>query len=101
MGFTPRQRLRRIQLPLAIPLIVAGLRLATVSTIGLVTVGAIIGDAFGGLGIFIKEGIQTFFPTKVYVGAILSVLLAFTADFAFVRLQRGITPWTRVRIGDG
>jgi osmoprotectant transport system permease protein len=101
MGFTPRQRLRRIQLPLAVPLIVAGLRLATVSTIGLVTVGSIIGDAFGGLGIFIKEGIQTFFPTKVYVGAVLSVLVAFAADVAFVRLQRGITPWSRARVEDG
>ncbi len=97
MGHTEWQRLRRVQLPLAIPLIVAGLRLASVSTIGLVTIGAIIGDAFGGLGIFIKDGIATFFPTKVYVGAIMSVLLAFTIDYAFVRAERRLTPWTQAR----
>ncbi len=95
MGHTRSQRLWQVQLPLAIPLIVAGLRLASVSTIGLVTIGSIIGDAFGGLGIFIKDGIATFFPTKVYVGAIMSVLLAFGVDYLFTRLERRLTPWTR------
>jgi osmoprotectant transport system permease protein len=58
---------------------------------------SLIGDNYGGLGLFIKEGIQTFFPTKVYVGAVLSLLLAFAADAAFVLLQRALTPWTRAR----
>lgn len=101
MGHTGRERLRRVELPLALPLIFAGLRLAAVSTIGLVTVGALIGDAFGGLGVLITEGLQTFFPTKVYVGAILSIALAFGADLALVQAQRLVTPWTRVRDMEG
>lgn len=97
MGYTRAQRLRQIELPLAIPLIIAGLRLASVSTIGLVTVGSLIGDAFGGLGVLIKDGIAVFFPTRIYVGAALSVALAFGADIAFIRLQRALTPWARAR----
>ena len=97
MGFTRRRRMRTIELPLAVPLIITGLRLASVSTIGLVMIVSLIGDNFGGLGLFIKEGIQTFFPTKVYVGAVLSLVLAFAADAVFVTLERAITPWSRAR----
>ncbi len=97
MGFTRARRLRTIELPLAIPLIVTGLRLASVSTIGLVMIVSLIGDNFGGLGLFIKEGIQTFFPTKVYVGAVLSLVLAFGADAVFVAIERALTPWARAR----
>lgn len=97
MGFTRGRRLRTIELPLAIPLIITGLRLASVSTIGLVMIVSLIGDNFGGLGLFIKEGIQTFFPTKVYVGAVLSLVLAFAADAAFVGIERALTPWARAR----
>lgn len=97
MGFTPGRRLRAIELPLAIPLIVTALRLASVSTIGLVMIVSLIGDNFGGLGLFIKEGIQTFFPTKIYVGAVLSLVLAFLADAVFVGIERALTPWARAR----
>lgn len=99
MGFTPRARLLRIELPLATPLIIAGLRIASVSTIGLVTVAAIIGDNFGGLGVFINDGLRNFFPTSVYVGALMSVLLAVAVDVSFVLLQRALTPWQRVPDG--
>ena len=95
MGFTPAQRLWRVELPLAVPLIVAGLRIASVSTIGLVTISGIIGDKFGGLGFFIFEGYRRNFPTEIYAGAIPSILLAVTADLLIVRLQRRITPWAR------
>ena len=88
MGYTRRQRLWRVELPLAVPLIIAGVRLATVTTIGLVTVVAVLGDSFGGLGQLITEGLQTFFPTKYLLGAVLSVLLAFAADAILVRLER-------------
>lgn len=97
MGFTRTRRLRTIELPLAVPLIITGVRLASVSTIGLVMIVSLIGDNFGGLGLFIKEGIQTFFPTKVYVGSVLSLALAFGADAAFVALERALTPWARAR----
>jgi osmoprotectant transport system permease protein len=101
MGFTRGRRLGTIELPLAIPLIVTALRLASVSTIGLVMIVSLIGDNFGGLGLFIKEGIQTFFPTKIYVGAILSLGLAFAADAAFVLIERALTPWARAGSGSG
>lgn len=101
MGYTDRQRLRRVELPLAIPLIISGLRLATVTTVGLATVASILGDSFGGLGQFITEGLQTLFPTKIYVGALLSVALAFAFDIGFVRLERRLTPWVNVRLERG
>jgi len=97
MGYTRRQRFFRVELPLAVPLIIAGIRLASVTTIGLATIAAVLGDAFGGLGQLITEGIQTFFPTKYLLGAALSVLLAFAADFLFVRFERIVTPWARAR----
>jgi osmoprotectant transport system permease protein len=93
MGYTPRERLLRVELPLAIPLMIAGLRLAAVTTIGLATVASILGTAYGGLGQFITEGLSQFFPTKYLLGAILSVLLAFLADYLFIRLERRTTPW--------
>jgi osmoprotectant transport system permease protein len=95
MGHTALQRLRRVEAPLATPLIVAGLRLATVSTIGLVTVTSILGDGFGGLGFFILEGYRRSFPTELYFGALPSVGLALAADVALARLERAITPWSR------
>ena len=93
LGYTGTQRLWRVEVPLAIPLIVAGLRLAAVSTIGLVTVTSILGDSFGGLGFFILEGYRRSFPFELYVGAFASILLAFAVDFSITRVQRVITPW--------
>lgn len=98
MGYTRTTRLLRVQLPLAVPLIMAGVRVAAVTTIGLVTVSAIIGgQLFGGLGQFITEGLQTDFDTKIYLGAVGSVILAFLVDGALVGLQRWLTPWARAR----
>lgn len=95
MGHTPAQMLWRVQLPLALPVIVAGIRLATITTIGLVTVTALIGQ--GGLGYFILLGIQRFFSTPLLLGAVLSVALAVAADAALVLAQRALTPWARER----
>ncbi len=98
MGYTSTSRLLRVQVPLAVPLIMAGVRVAAVTTIGLVTVAAIIGgNRFGGLGQFITEGLQTDFDTKIYLGAVGSVVLAFVVDGLLVGLQRLLTPWTRAR----
>jgi osmoprotectant transport system permease protein len=99
MGYTRRQRLLRVELPLALPLIMAGIRLATVTTIGLATVASILGESFGGFGFFITEGLNRFFLTEILAGAVLSIALAFAADFLLVRLERRITPWSRVRAG--
>lgn len=100
MGYSRRQRLLRVELPLAVPLMISGVRLATVTTIGLATVAAIIGgDTFGGFGQFLTEGIQNFFATKIYLGAGLSVLFAIAADIILVQIERWATPWARARAG--
>ncbi len=93
MGFTARQRLIQIDLPLAIPLIVAGLRVATVTTIGLVMVTALIGE--GGLGNLMLRGFNFRNYTAVYVGAIVTVALAVVADAPILVMGRLLTPWTR------
>jgi len=97
MGYTAGQRWWRVELPLAIPLVVSGLRLATVSTIGLVTVSAILGNQFGGLGYYILDGYHRTFTTEILVGGLLSIALAVLADFGFVLLQRLLTPWSAAR----
>ncbi len=93
MGYSQWQMLWRIELPLALAVIIAGLRVAVVTTIGLVTVTAVIGQ--GGLGALIMQGIQQFFATPLVIGAVLSILLAVLIDALLVLLQRGVTPWTR------
>jgi osmoprotectant transport system permease protein len=95
MGYGRWQRLWRVELPLAVPVIIAGLRIATVTTIGLVTVSAYVGQ--GGLGKLILDGLRRFFPTMYVTAAVLSVLLAILADAAFVLLQRRATPWARAQ----
>jgi len=91
MGYTSRRRLLRVELPLALPAIVAGIRLATVSTIGLVTITFIVDQ--GGLGRFIQDGYQRNFHTPLVVGIVLSVALAVIADLVLVRVERAVTPW--------
>jgi osmoprotectant transport system permease protein len=95
MGYTARQILWRIEIPLALGAIFAGIRVATITTIGLVTVTALIGE--GGLGYFILLGIQLFFSTPLIVGAVGSVLLAVLFDGGLVLVQRALTPWSRIR----
>ncbi|MGH2467298.1 MAG: ABC transporter permease [Candidatus Limnocylindrales bacterium] len=97
MGYGRMTRLWRIELPLAIPLIVAGVRVASVSTIGLVTITGILGDSLGGLGFFIFEGIQRgYFATEMLLGAVPSIILALVVDRVLVWIQGRLTPWTRV-----
>ncbi len=94
MGYTPQQIFWRIELPLALAVIFAGIRVATITTIGLVTVTALIGQ--GGLGYLILIGLQLFFSTPLILGAALSVALAVLVDAALVLAQRALTPWSRV-----
>ena len=93
MGFSGPGQLLRIDLPLAVPSIVAGVRIATVTTVGLVTVTALIGQ--GGLGRLILDGFTRDFRTPLVVGAALSVLLAVVADVALLGFERLVTPWAR------
>ena len=94
MGYSRRrQLLLRVELPLALPAIIAGIRIATVTTIGLVTVTALIGQ--GGLGQLMLDGFQRDFRTPLTVGIVLSLALAVVADLLLVLAQRLATPWTR------
>ena len=93
MGYSQWQMLWRIELPLAMSVIIAGVRVALITTIGLVTVTGVIGQ--GGLGALILQGIQQFFATPLVIGAVLSIALAVILDAVLVLIQRGVTPWTR------
>jgi osmoprotectant transport system permease protein len=95
MGYAWRGRLLRVDLPLAMPLIIAGLRVATVTTVGLVMVTAVIGE--GGLGQLMLRGFNFRNTTAVYVGAIVTVALAIVLDMAILAAGRLATPWTRQR----
>jgi osmoprotectant transport system permease protein len=98
MGLTARQSLIRVELPLALPAIMAGVRIATVTTISLTTVAAFIGA--GGLGAPIFDAIQTGFKTEFVVAGGLAIALAIVVDVLLVLLQRTITPWSRRRLQD-
>jgi len=94
MGLTDRQLLLRVDLPLALPAIMAGLRVAAVTTISLATVAAYIDDE--GLGAPIFAGIQSdVFKTEIIAAGALAVALALVADGLLVGLQRGLAPWSR------
>ena len=93
MGYSQWQLLWQIELPLGLAVIVAGVRVAVVTTIGLVTVTGVIGQ--GGLGALILQGIQQFFATPLVIGAVLSIALAVILDGVLVAIQRRATPWTR------
>lgn len=93
MGLSPTQRLARVELPLAMPYLIGGLRVATVTTIGLVMVTALIGE--GGLGQVMLRGFSFRNWTAVYVGAAITVGLSVVADLSLVGLGRVLTPWAR------
>jgi osmoprotectant transport system permease protein len=96
MGLTARQILTRVELPLAMPAIMAGIRIATVTTISLTTVAAFI--SAGGLGQPIFNALQGGFKTQFVASGVLAVLLALVADGLLVLLQRVLTPWASARV---
>lgn len=93
MGLSPTRRIMTVELPLAIPYIVTGIRIATVSTVGLVTVAAIVGQ--GGLGGLIFSGLRRTFWTPMTIGATLSIIVALTLDALIYLIGALLTPWTR------
>jgi osmoprotectant transport system permease protein len=94
MGYTPFRRFIGVELPMAVPVILAGLRVASVSAISLVTVGAVIG--FGGLGKMFTDAFQRDIPAETIAGIVLVLLLAIVLDGLILLLGRALTPWTRV-----
>ena len=95
MGYRPARRFLSIELPLAAPVIIAGVRIATVTVVGLVTVTSLLGR--GGLGFFILNGFRKsiVFPTEIIVGTVLAVVLAAILDALLLGVERIITPWRR------
>jgi osmoprotectant transport system permease protein len=93
VGYSETRLLTRVELPLALPVIMAGLRVATVSTVALVTVGSIV--SYGGLGNLLLSGFNSNFKAQILTASVLCVLLAVAFDLVLVVLQRALTPWTR------
>jgi osmoprotectant transport system permease protein len=93
LGFGSTRLLLKVDLPLALPVIMAGLRVATVSTVALTTVGSLV--AYGGLGNLIKDGVSTNFRAELMAASILCVVIAVVLDLLIVLTQRLLTPWTR------
>jgi osmoprotectant transport system permease protein len=93
LGYGAGRLLLRVELPLAIPVVVAGLRVATVSTVALTTIGSLV--SYGGLGNLIKDGVNSNFRAELFTAAVLCVLLAVLLDVLLVFSQRLLTPWAR------
>jgi osmoprotectant transport system permease protein len=93
VGYSEARLLTRVELPLALPVIMAGLRVATVSTVALVTVGSIV--SYGGLGNLMLRAVNTQFKAQILAASVLCVLLAVALDLVLVAAQRALTPWTR------
>ncbi len=93
MGYRAPRRFVAVELPMAVPVLAAGVRVASVSNISLVSVGALIGT--GGLGQLFTEGFQTRYLAPIVIGIVLIVLLALVLDLLLVGLRRAATPWTR------
>jgi len=94
MGLRPWRRFWSVELPLALPTIMAGVRIATVGTVGLVTISALVGE--GGYGALINMGLsRDNFSTPIVLGAGLSIVMALVLDVALWGVQRSLTPWSR------
>jgi osmoprotectant transport system permease protein len=95
MGYSPVRRLLTVELPLALPAIITGVRLATVTTVALVTVGVVVG--YGGLGQAMYRGFTSSYRAEIMTAAVLCVAIALVADLLLLALGRLVTPWLRRR----
>jgi osmoprotectant transport system permease protein len=95
MGFGTTRRLVRVELPVAVPVIIAGLRVAMVSSISLASVGQLIGVS--SLGYFFIDGLQRDYPPEIVVGIVMVIVLALAVDLLLVAIRRLLTPWQRRR----
>jgi osmoprotectant transport system permease protein len=93
MGYGPLRRLVTVELPLAAPVIIGGLRVGVVSSVSLASVGQLIGVS--SLGYLFIDGLQRSFPTEIYVGLVLIIILALACDLVLVAARWALTPWTR------
>jgi osmoprotectant transport system permease protein len=95
MGYSPNGLLWRVEMPLALPVLIGGLRIATVSTVALTTIGTLV--SYGGLGNLIRDGVQNDFKAEILAASVLCVLLAVALDAVIVGVQWLTTPWTHRR----
>jgi osmoprotectant transport system permease protein len=95
MGYGPLRRLVTVELPLATPVIIAGLRIGVVAGISLASVGQLIGVS--SLGYLFVDGLQRSFPTEIWVGLVLVIVLALICDLILITVRRVLTPWTAAR----
>ncbi|MGH3498287.1 MAG: ABC transporter permease [Nocardioidaceae bacterium] len=95
LGYGPTRMLLTVEMPLALPVIIAGLRVATVSTVALTTIGFIVN--FGGLGNLLADGVQNNFKAEIFAASVLCVALAVVLDVILLGTQWVLTPWTRTR----
>lgn len=94
MGYSKLRILMKVELPLAMPTILAGIRVATVTTVGLVTIGALVG--YGGFGTLIYSGfLSNFWHAQIMTATICCILLAFVLELLLLLLERLLTPWAR------
>jgi osmoprotectant transport system permease protein len=93
VGYSDLGLLWRVEIPLALPVIMAGIRVATVSTVALVTVGSIV--SYGGLGNLLLLAVGNQFKAQIFAASVLCVALAVVLDLVLVLVQRLLTPWTR------
>jgi osmoprotectant transport system permease protein len=97
VGYRPAARFFGVELPLSVPVLAAGVRVAAVSNISLVSVGALIGT--GGLGVLFTDGFQREYFSPIVVGIVLTMLLALVVDLLLVYLRKLLTPWERATTG--
>ena len=95
MGYRPLRRFVSVELPLSVPVVLAGLRVAAVSSISLVTVGSVIG--FGGLGKMFTDGFQRDIPQEIIAGIVLVLVIALVVDGLLILAGRALTPWLAAR----
>jgi len=95
LGYGYLRMLLRVEVPLALPVVMAGLRVATVSTVALTTIGSIVG--YGGLGNLLANGVNTDFKAQILAASVLCVMLAVVLDLGLMGTQRLLTPWSRTR----
>ena len=91
MGYGPVRRLLTVELPLAVPVIIAGLRIGVVAGVSLASIGQLIGVS--SLGYLFIDGLQRSFPTEIYIGLFLVIVLALVCDFILIAIRRFLTPW--------
>lgn len=93
MGLNARQKFYYIELPLAFPVIIAGIRIALVASIGIATIAATVNG--GGIGTLLFEGLRNMYPAKIYWGIILSSGLSFIANQALIKLENYLLKWAK------